>query len=492
MESKAFLAIDIGAGSGRAVIGRLSEGLLSLEEVHRFPSLAVATADGLYVDALSLHREIVTAIGLAQDRAEITSLGIDTWGVTCAVLDRGMSLLGNPVFYRDGRVDGVAAAVYAQLPKEALYSLTGIQELPFNTGFMLSALQDGGHMDGAAHVLMLPDLLATMLTGEARVERTNASTTQLYDPGARAWSLEAITGMKLNPSWFTLPFVEPGEAVGDVLPALLPHAAIRPMVVAVGSHDTASAVAAVPATGTGWAYISCGTWSLIGVERSTPVRTLSAMEANLTNEVGVEGTIRLLRNVSGLWLLQESQRWWASQSLERSHQDLVDLAEAAQPLASQFDPDHPSLLPPGDMPTRVRDLCKLHGEPVPESDAALLRAMLESTALRYNEVLDRIERVTEEPISTVHIVGGGSKNRLLCQLTADACRRLVVAGPAEATAIGNVLVQAKAVGLVEGLRDMREIVRASFPVEHYVPTSAQVPWDAARERFAKLPGRITL
>ena len=491
-DSSAFLAIDIGAGSGRAVVGRLTEGRLELEEVHRFDSLAVRTSDGLYVDVLSLHREIVRSIQLALEVAPIVSLGIDTWGVTCAVLDRGMALLGNPVFYRDERVVGTAELVYATLPKERLYAMTGVQELPFNTGFMLNALQAGGHLDGAAHVLMLPDALALLLTGTAMVERTNASTTQLYDPRQRTWSADAIAGMGLDPQWFTLPFVDPGMVIGETAASVLPQAAHRPRVIAVGSHDTASAVVAVPAIGHGWSYISCGTWSLIGVERATPVLTAEAMASNVTNEVGVDDTIRLLRNVSGLWLLQESQRWWASQSLSRSHQDMVDLAEGAVPLGSLFDPDDPALLAPGDMPSRVRALCARHGEPVPGTDGALIRGMLESTALRYNEVLDRIALVTGEQIDTVHIVGGGSKNRLLCQLTADACRRTVVAGPAEATAIGNILVQARAAGLVSDLATMREVVRASFPVEHYLPAADQLPWERARARFAQLPGRVSL
>ncbi|MGI9253985.1 MAG: rhamnulokinase, partial [Thermomicrobiales bacterium] len=360
--------------------------------------------------------------------------------------------------------------------------------LHFNTGFMLRSLAESGQLDGAEHLLMLPDLFAFWLGGEPKLERTNVSTTQLYDPERATWSEAAIAGLGLPRRLFTTEIVDPATGLGTVGADIAAAAGLSPQVriVATGSHDTAASVAAVPATTRTWAYISSGTWSLMGIERATPLKTPEAMRANLTNEVGVGGMIRLLRNVMGLWLVQESRRQWAREGREWSHAELAALAESAPAFGPLIDPDAIDLFTPGDIPGRIRAACVASSQPAPGSPGEIIRCALESLALRYAQVLDLLEQVGGERIEAVHIVGGGALNRLLCQLTADACGRPVIAGPAESTALGNVLVQLMADGEASSLADIRQIARASSHIVRYEPGSDQAQHVERRAEFDRL------
>ena len=489
--TRRYLAIDVGASSGRVMLGAFDGAQLAIEEIERFESGPVRTPTGLYVDVLGIHRSILAGLGrVAALAVEPASVGIDTWGVSFALLDRLGQPCGLPIHYRDGRIPGWSERAYRRMPRAALYAATGVQELSFNSSFALLALQQEPLFAAADRFLMLPDLFASWLCGVEAVERTNASTTQLYDADAGDWSWPAIERLGLPPSLFRLPLVEPGGALGSLLPDVAAETRLDPAtpVVAVGSHDTASAVAATPAEGSGWAYLSSGTWSLIGVERYGSVRTPAAMAANITNELGVGGRSRLLRNVMGLWLLQESRRAWARAGATYSFEDLIAAAEAAPAFGPAIDPDHPSLMAPGDVPARLRDLCAATGQAVPESVGAVVRCALESLALKYRWTLARLEEVSGQPIRLVHVVGGGARDRLLCQLTADACGVPVVAGPVEATAMGNVLVQAMADGQIADLDEGREIVRRSVALDRFEPTTDRERWDDAAAAFeARLP-----
>lgn len=482
---KRYLAVDIGAGSGRVISATFDGHAVTMAEQARFDTAPVQTPGGLWVDALGIHRNIVAGLhhgGGEQPR----SIAIDTWGVTPSLLTRGWTLAGNPVHYRDGRTIGIPEQIYRRIPKAALYAETGLQELHFNTAFMLEALQRDGLLDGAAHMLMLPDLFAFWLGGEPRLERTNLSTTQVYDPASGTWSTAAINGIGLPDRLFTSPIADSGDLLGTLLPEVSASTGLSPEVriVATASHDTAASVAAVPATTRTWAYISSGTWSLMGIEISAPIKTPAAMRANLTNEVGVGGTIRLLRNVMGLWLIQESRRQWAREGTEWSHAELAALAEAAPEDGPMIDPDALDLFSPGDLPGRIRAACVESGQPAPDSPGSIVRCALESLAQRYAQVLDLLEQVGGDRIEVVHIVGGGALNRLLCQLTADACDRPVVAGPAESTALGNVLVQLMADGEASSLADIREIARNSARIERYEPSPDRTLSARRREAFA--------
>ena len=485
----AALAIDIGAESGRAELGRFAGERVALQEIHRFPNEPVRLPTGLHWDALRLLHEIGQALaraGAAGDPPR--SVGIDTWGADFGLLDRTGALVGNPVHYRDGRTAGMPERASRLVPWPDIYAETGIQHLHLNTVYQLLAMDGSPLLDAAERLLLMPDLLAYWISGEIANERTNASTTQLYDPLRRDWALGLIERLGLPGRLFRQPLVAPGTTLGPLLPAVAARGGLPTgtSVVAVGSHDTASAVAAVPAAGEGWAYISSGTWSLVGVETPAPVRTPAARAANLTNEVGVGGTIRLLKNVTGLWLLQECRRTWERQGRDYAYDELVRLAEAALPFGPLVDPDHPSLLAPGDMPARIGRLCLEGGQAPPDDVGATVRCVLESLALKYRWVIDRLEAVSGRPIATIHVVGGGARNALLSRLTADATRRRVLAGPVEATALGNVLVQAMASGELASLAEIRAVVRRSVSVDTFEPAGDAAAWDAAHDRLCRL------
>jgi len=463
-----YVAFDLGAESGRAVVGRFDGGAIALEEVRRFPTPSVRLPDGLYWDALGLFRELTGALG-GLDRAR--SIGIDTWGVDFGLLDEHGTLIANPLSYRDGRAAAVVGEALGRVPAEEIYATTGIQFMPINTLFQL--LVAGDRLDRAETLLLMPDLLAYWLTGERHAEETNASTTQLLDARTGDWARGLIEELGLPQRLFPQ-VVEAGTTLGGLLPHVADATglAASTAVVAVATHDTASAVVAVPSASPGTAYISSGTWSLVGVELDAPALSEQARAANLTNERGFGGTTRLLKNVMGLWLVQECRRAWGG----ADYAELVELAASA-PGGVLFDPDLPELLTPGDMPARIAALCGTTDR------AAILRAIFESLACRYRHVLDELEAVTGRAIHTVHVIGGGARNVFLCQLTADLTRRAVLAGPVEAAALGNVLVQLHASGDLGGLTEMREVVRRSTALEAFEPDPALDRWTTLYDRF---------
>jgi rhamnulokinase len=420
----------------------------------------------------------------------VASVGIDAWGVDYGLLDAGGALLGNPVHYRDARTDGVADEVLAAIPAAELYAVTGLQQLPINTLYQLVAAARTPQLRAAATLLMIPDLLGYWLTGEVGAEQTNASTTQLYDVRAQAWAAGLIERAGLPPHLFP-PLRAPGATIGHLRPdvAGLPGLSGRPgplPVIAVGSHDTASAVVSVPAQGRDFAYISCGTWSLVGVELDRPVLTEASRAANFTNETGVDGTIRYLRNVMGLWLLQESVRTWTDAGRPADLAALLAEAARVPPLQAVIDPDDPVFLPPGDMPARIAEACRRTGQRPPQDPPQVVRCIIDSLALAYRHALRQVQELSGRPVDTVHIVGGGARNALLCQLTADACGLPVVAGPAEAAALGNILIQARSLGAAPGdLDGMRALLRATQELRRFEPAPGSArAWAIA----ARTPG----
>jgi len=478
------VAFDLGAESGRAMVGRFNGERIELAEVRRFPTRAVRLPDGLYWDALGLFAELTLALAeVRASGADIRSVGLDSWGVDFGLLDAQGSLLANPLSHRDGRGAAFVADALNRVPAEDVYATTGIQLLPFNTLFQLLALDATSALNRAETLLLIPDLLAYWLTGERHVEETNASTTQLLDARTGDWAQGLIQRLGLPRGLFPS-IVQAGSIVGGLLPHVAEAAAVplSTPVIAVASHDTASAVVAVPTASQTSAYISSGTWSLVGVELDEPVLSARARSANLTNERGFGGTIRLLKNVMGLWLVQECRRAWLRDGDAPGYAELAALAAAA-PGGALFDPDLPELLAPGDMPARIRAALARAGQSLPEERPSLLRAVFESLACKYRFVLDEIESVTGREIDTVHVIGGGSQNAFLCQLTANVSRRLVLAGPVEAAALGNVLVQLHAFGDVASLAEMRQVVRSSMQLSVYEP-------DSATERWTELYGRF--
>ncbi len=469
-----YAAVDLGAASGRVMVARVGPSRLDVTEAHRFPNVPVSLPDGLHWDVLRLYRDVLDGLAAAASHGEeVTSVGVDSWGVDYGLLDASGALLGNPYHYRDGRTAGVADQVHARIPQADLYRLTGVQFLPFNTLYQLAADAKARRLDAARTMLLIPDLVGYWLTGSAGAELTNASTTALLDVRGGCWSQRVLDAAGIPPS--LLPALRrPGEVLGHPRPEVAAETGLEPpaVVTAVGSHDTASAVVGVPSEGEHAAYISCGTWSLVGVELERPVLTPDSLQANFTNEVGVDGRIRYLRNVMGLWLLQESLRGWARAGLTTDVPSLLGAAGALPPGGPVVDPDHPAFLPPGDIPARIRAACRDTGQPEPASQAELVRCILDSLAAAYARTLRDAVRLSGRQIEVLHLVGGGARNWLLCELTAAACGLPVLAGPVEATALGNVLIQARAHGSVHGdLDTMRALVRVTQDIRRHDPAT---------------------
>jgi rhamnulokinase len=489
-KARVYLAVDLGASSGRVVAGLLQSGRLRLQEVHRFDNGPVVANGRMYWDLLAqwthIQRGLQAAAAEFGDR--IVSVGVDTWGVDFGLLGRGGELLGNPYHYRDRRTAGMFDKAFQIVPRDQIFAETGLQFMELNSLYQLLAMKQAGSplLDVAERLLMMPDLFHWLLTGEPANEFTDVSTTQLYNPVAQDWSWKLIEQFGLPARIFGA-IVPPGTKLGPVRTDVAEATGLRNVhVVLPGSHDTASAVMAVPAgAAPDWCYISSGTWSLMGVESPRPVVNEKCGELNFTNEGGVGNTIRLLKNIAGLWLLQECRRIWNQAGNDYGWGDLVQAAESASPLVSLIDPDDAALVAPKDMPATIRELCRASGQPIPETPGAMVRCILESLALRYRMVLGWLRDLTGSPISTIHIVGGGAQNLLLCQMAADACNCRVLAGPVEATAIGNVMVQATTAGDVAGIAEARELIRGSFEVVEYVPQSPG-PWDDAYGRFEQL------
>ncbi|WP_037671470.1 FGGY-family carbohydrate kinase [Streptomyces griseus] len=475
---RSYAAVDLGASSGRVMVGRVTPDSLDLVEAHRFPNRPVRVPEGLRWDILSLYRGVLDGLRAA---GQVDSVGIDSWAVDYGLLDADGALLGNPVHYRDARTEGVAEKVWASVPAAELYAATGIQYAPFNTLYQLTAAAGSAQLAQARRLLLVPDLLSYWLTGEQGTELTNASTTQLVDPRTRAWSYDLAARLGIDLSLFA-PLRQPGDPAGALRAEVLEETGLTgPVsVTTVGSHDTASAVAAVPATGERFAYICTGTWSLAGLELDAPVLTEESRAANFTNELGLDGTVRYLRNIMGLWLLQECVRAWGDPDLGV----LLREAAAVPALRSVVDAGDPGFLAPGRMPERIAEACRTSGQPVPESRAEVTRCILDSLALAHRRAIEEAQRLAGHPVDVVHIVGGGTRNALLCQLTADACGLPVVVGPTEAAALGNVLVQARAQGLVGDLADMRRLLARTQPLTRFEPLGGTDRWRAAEARLA--------
>ena len=489
MEKLYFLGFDFGASSGRAMLGTLAGTKLEIEEIHRFSNDPVMLCGRFVWDLPRMVFEMKQALNkLSRRGVKVSGIGIDTWGVDFGLLDKNGNLLGLPVHYRDARTDGVMDEVFRIIPKEELFGMTGLAFNQFNTIYQLYAMKQAGDpaLEMAESMLFMPDLLAYFLTGRKGVEYTIASTSQLLDPRTRDWCGEVFDRLGL-PKRLAAPIQRPGALRGTLLPEIARECGVDEIpVYAVGGHDTASAVAAVPAQGRDFAYLSSGTWSLLGVEVDEPKCEPGVLNAGYTNEGAVDGSIRLLKNIMGLWIIQECKREWDRRSDAVDFAGLVRLAEQAPAFKAIIDVDDDVFLAPGDMPARIQEYCRKTGQPVPEGRGEISRVIYESLALKYRWAIERLEQdILHRPIPVLHIVGGGSKNAMLNQFTADALGREVAAGPGEGTVIGNLLVQAMAVGAISDLQALRAVVENSFPTERFQPKNT-ADWDAAYARYLKL------
>jgi rhamnulokinase len=489
MAPRTYLAIDLGAESGRAILATLDQAQLSLTEIHRFANNPVRLPDGLHWDILRLWSEVKAALHIAthQHNVQLAGIGLDTWGVDYGLLDRTGALIGNPYHYRDSRTDGLVEAAFKRLPRERIFDLTGIQFMQLNTLYQLFSMvvQQSPALPIAATFLTTPDLLNYWLSGRKACEFTMATTTQCYDPRRCEWSRPLLEALGI-PAHIFPEVVQPGTVLGTVLLDIAEETGCgRVPVIAPACHDTGSAVAAVPAETKNFAWISSGTWSIMGAEASEPIVNAQSLKYNFTNEGGVNGTWRFSKNIMGLWPVQECRRTWARAGDELSYTEITRLSSEAEPFKSIIDVDADEFFHAGDMPARIQQYCARTQQPVPEAKGAIVRCALESLALKYRWVLDRLEEMLGYRLDPIHIIGGGTQNRLLNQLTADATNRSVVTGPIEATAIGNVLMQAIALGHLTSLDEARAVVRHSFKPETYEP-HASAEWDAAYQQLKKL------
>lgn len=490
MSGAGFVAVDLGASSGRVMLGRWGADRVTLHELRRFPNGPVAVRGRLYWDVLRLWDEIRAGLAAAAGLGVPAGIGVDSWGIDFGLLDEAGGLLGNPHHYRDPRTAGMPEVVDRLLPAERLYSRTGIQRLAFNTLYQLVAMRQSGdpRLEAARTLLLIPDLFHHWMTGRRGTEYTNASTTQLLDVVRGDWATDLVRELGL-PAGILPPVDPPGTVLGPLSDEVAREVGLTATVpvVAGATHDTAAAVAAVPGLDEESAFISSGTWNLVGVELGAPETGEEARRWDFTNEGGVAGRIRFLKNVCGLWLLEECRRRWQREGTDCDIAELVRRAEAAPPLRSVVDPDAGEFSRPGDLPAAIRRYCRERGEPEPRGKGEVVRCCLESLALKHRWVIEGLEAVTGRRLETLRIVGGGSRNHLLCRLTADACGRRVVAGPAEATALGNVLVQALATGRLRDLEAGREMIARSEAQEVYEPDpSSAGDWDAAFSRLVRL------
>jgi rhamnulokinase len=492
MAHKVYLAIDLGAESGRVMAGLWNGKTIRLEEVHRFPNGPVMLADSLRWDTMRLWAEIQHGLALAARKygQSIVSVGADTWGVDYVLLSRSGELLGQPFAYRDARTNGLMEKAFKKVPRAEIFAQTGLQFLQFNTLFQLLAHKHAHRdlLEAADVMLFTPDFVHWALCGSRVAEFTIASTSQCLNPLTRNWATGLLKKFDLPLRMFPT-VVPPGTTLGTLRSGLAQRLGVRGVkVVAPPSHDTASAVAGVPTASTGranWAYISSGTWSLMGVEVKKASLSARTQELNLTNEGGLDGTYRLLKNIMGLWLVQQCKRAFDARGRKYEYAELAKLAAKAPALRSIVNPDDSRFLNPPNMPRALQEFCRETHQPIPKTEGELVRCAYESLALRYCEVLGWLEELTGNRIEVIHIVGGGSQNQILNQFTADACQCPVVAGPVEATALGNLLVQVRASGELSSLADMRRVIRQSSDVKTYQPGKADA-WQNATARFAKL------
>lgn len=480
--ARSYLGFDLGAESGRAVLGRLQHGILSVEEIHRFRNEPVDERGSLHWDVARLWLEMRKALSLVKEEP-LAGIGVDAWGVDYALLGEGGELLQNPYHYRDRRTQGIMEDVFRRVPKEDIYRITGIQFMPINTLYQLVAAQkETPSLLGAAKTLLtIPDLFNYWLSGNAVCEYTNATTTQLVDPVRRNWATDLMKAVGLPPA-LPAPIVEPGTMVGNLLPGIAGTTVEAGIpVIAPACHDTGSAVAAITAR-QGTAFLSSGTWSLIGTELDAPVLTPAALNANFTNEGGVKGTTRLLKNVMGLWMLQGCRRRWSARGHAADYAELVELGSRQPAFEQLIDPDDESFLRAGDMPGAIDSFCARTHQPAPSTEGAYVRCVLDSLALKYRLVVQKLEQLCGKRIEQIRVIGGGSNNHLLNQFTADATGRRVLAGPAEATALGNLAIQMLATGEASSLSEVRAIIDRSFPTKVFEPMETE-QWERQSERF---------
>lgn len=488
MNASHFLAFDLGAESGRTLLGTLQDQKLSVKEISRFPNGMINILGHLHWEIFRLFEEMKNGLELCASELgdQPDSLAVDTWGVDFALLAEDGTVLGLPFAYRDARTEGMMTEFHKRMPREKLYELTGIQMLPINSLYQLYAMSrlHSPALQTASDILFMPDAFNYLLTGEMASEFTFATTSQLYNPTKGDWEDTVLAALEI-PRTTLQDIVAPGTTIGALHASVTRETGLKPIpVIACASHDTGSAVAAVPATGKDWAYLSSGTWSLMGVEVTHPVLTEQAMSCNFTNEGGVEGTFRFLKNIMGLWLVQQCKKSWGRDS-PISYEELTRLAESAPPFRFMIDPDDLSFLNPPDMPEAIRLFCDKTGQGAPESRGEIVRCALESLALKYRFVLDQVRQIYPHEIKTIHVIGGGAKNKLLCQFTANATGLPVVTGPTEATAIGNIMVQALAMGQVSSLAEIRTVVRNSFELTRYEPRATE-SWGQAYHHFTKM------
>ncbi len=495
-ENLVFLAVDLGAESGRVVAGTFDGERVALEEVHRFPNGPVNVLEHLYWDVLRLWSDIKTGLAKAATRYgdRIAGIGLDTWGVDFGLLDANDELLANPHHYRDSRTDGMMERAFAKIPREAIFEATGIQFLQLNTLIQLVAMVEARapQLEMAHTLLMMPDLLNFWLTGRKANEFSDTTTSQCYDPRAGTWAYEMLEKLGIPTRIFRDGtgdrIVPPGTVLGTLLPSVGAEVGLGAVpVIAPATHDTGSAVAAAPMDPQNAIYLSSGTWSLMGVESKTPIINAEMLAYNFTNEGGVDGTFRVLTNIMGLWLVQECRREWQRAGEDHDYSEMVEMAAAAPAFGPLIDPGDGRFFAPGDMSPRIRAFCQETGQAAPETKGTVLRCALESLALEYRRVAEKLDVLTGKRLGTIHIIGGGAKNELLDQFAADATGRLVVAGPVEATALGNVLVQALALGHIGSIAEGREVVARSFELKTFAPRDTAA-WDAAYRRYLPLRG----
>jgi len=484
MKTSSHLAVDLGAESGRVISGSFADNRLQLKEIHRFQTGGVRLGEHLHWDFLNLWREIKRGLHLAE--TSVRSIGLDTWGVDFGLLDAQDTLIGNPHHYRDSRTDGMMDAVFEIVPRDEVYGKTGIQFMQLNTLYQLFAMVKGksSALASAERLLNMPDLFNFFLTGEKANEFTISSTTQCYNPTQKNWDFETLNKLGIPTKIFG-EIVAPGTLLGKLRPSLAQEIGYSTSVISSAGHDTACAIAAVPATGDDYIYLSSGTWSLMGVLLNQPIISAESMAADMTNEGGFDGKIRFLKNIVGLWLVQECRRQWKREGQEYSYDDLTQMAEKAPPFASLVVPGNSRFLAPKNMQHEIQAFCQETGQVVPKSKGAIIRTVLESLALEYRSVADQIESLTGKEYPVIHIIGGGTQNKLLNQFAANATGKSVVAGPIEATAIGNILIQAISMGEISSLAEGRAILKNSFDVESYTPKETS-SWDEAYYRYKEL------
>ncbi len=488
MIHKYFLAFDLGASSGRAILGTLENGKLELKEIHRFKNQMIRIHGNYYWNIYSLFEELKAGLKkcIQEHNIQPDSIGIDTWGVDYSLVSESGQLIGLPFAYRDHRTDNTMEAFFKVLPKKDTYLLTGIQFMQFNTLFQLFASKQEKHsrLNIAETLLYTPDTLNYLFTGVRKNEYTIASTSQLLKPGKAEYESELINKAGLSGDLFE-ELVQPGTVLGNILPEIQEDTGSKEIpCVAVTSHDTASAVVSVPAKGDNWAYLSSGTWSLLGIENQQPLVSEETLMMNFTNEGGVDGTTRFLKNIMGMWLIQECKRIWDEEEV-LEWQEIVDMSKQAEHYKCLINPDDQRFLNPGNMPVAIESYCRETGQLVPENKGEIARCIYDSLVLKYKFTIEQIESLIGNKIERLHIIGGGAHNKMMNQLTADALGIPVYAGPTEATAIGNLMIQARALGAVDTLGEIRTVVRDSFEINEYQP-NPKLDWDSAYQKFRKL------